>query len=125
MARELKTTWTTTPPPWWRLAVTLNRPRPTPWRPWGEAQEVGQALDREFPLRWWMLSRVAGCVLLIALLLAVSWLREPVMDLYFYHQAKQDPLSFDWHREELPALTPLDLQAALPAVPPSPSMPWG
>ena len=80
----------------------------------GEAQEVGQALDREFPLRWWMLSRVAGCVLLIALLLAVSWLREPVMDLYFYHQAKQDPLSFDWHREELPALTPLDLQAALP-----------
>ncbi len=80
----------------------------------GEAQEVGQALDREFPLRWWMLSRVAGCVLLIALLLAVSWLREPVMDLYFYHQAKQDPLSFDWHREELPTLTPLDLQAALP-----------
>lgn len=57
----------------------------------GAAQEVGQALDREFPLRWWMLFRVAGCVLLIALLLAVSWLREPVMDLYFYHQAKQDP----------------------------------
>ena len=87
----------------------------------GDAQEVGQALNREFPLRWLVISRVAGCVFLIALcvflialLLASSWLREPVMDLYYYHQAKYDPLSFDWHRDELPTMAPLDLQAALP-----------
>lgn len=80
----------------------------------GDPKQVGEALSAAFPLRWWVLSRVAGCVAAIALLLILSWLPEPIADLYHYHQAKNDPLSFQWNQDVPLQLVPLDLREALP-----------
>ena len=60
----------------------------------GDPKQVGEELSAAFPLGWWVLTRAAGCVALIALLLILFWLPEPISDLYHYHQAKYDPLSF-------------------------------
>ncbi len=46
----------------------LRKPKPTPWPPWEEAKEVGQALDQTFPRRWLVLSRVN---LVLAILVAL------------------------------------------------------
>lgn len=80
----------------------------------GDPKQVGEELSAAFPLRWWVLSRVAGCVALITLLLILFWLPEPISNLYHYHQAKYDPLSFQWNQDVPPQLVPLDLQEVLP-----------
>lgn len=80
----------------------------------GDPKQVGEELSAAFPLRWWVLSRVAGCVAVIALLLVLFWLPEPIADLYHYHQAKNDPLSFQWSQNMQPKLMPLDLKETLP-----------
>ena len=79
----------------------------------GDPKQVGEELSAAFPLRWWVLTRAAGCVALIALLLILFWLPEPISDLYHYHQAKYDPLSFQWNQDVPPQLVPLELQEAL------------
>lgn len=80
----------------------------------GDPKQVGEELSAAFPLGWWVLTRAAGCVALIALLLILFWLPEPISDLYHYHQAKYDPLSFQWNQDVPPQLVPLDLQEVLP-----------
>lgn len=80
----------------------------------GDPKQVGDELSAAFPLRWRVLSRAAGCVALIALLLILFWLPEPMANLYHYHQAKNNPLSFQWHQDVPLQLVPLDLQEALP-----------
>lgn len=80
----------------------------------GDPKQVGEELSAAFPLRWWVLTRVAGCVAVIALLLVLFWLPEPIADLYHYYQAKNDPLSFQWNQDVPLQLVPLDLQEALP-----------
>lgn len=80
----------------------------------GDPKQVGEELSAAFPLRWWVLTRVAGCVAVIALLLVLFWLPEPIADLYHYYQAKNDPLSFQWSQDMQPKLAPLDLKETLP-----------
>lgn len=79
----------------------------------GNPKQVGEELSAAFPLGWWVITRAAGCVALIALLLILFWLPEPISDLYHYHQAKYDPLSFQWNQDVPPQLVPLELQEAL------------
>ncbi len=79
----------------------------------GNPKQVGEELSAAFPLGWWVLTRAAGYVALIALLLILFWLPEPISDLYHYHQAKYDPLSFQWNQDVPPQLVPLELQEAL------------
>lgn len=80
----------------------------------GDPKQVGEELSAAFPLGWWVLTRAAGCVAVIALLLVLFWLPEPIADLYHYHQAKYDPFSFQWSQKMQPKLVPLDLKETLP-----------
>lgn len=80
----------------------------------GDPQDVGQALNEAFPRRWWVLSRLAAFALVASVALLVLYLPAPIGHVQDYCQAKYDPMSFDWHLDSLPELTPLDFQYDLP-----------
>ena len=89
----------------------------------GEPDEVGKALDREYPLRWLVLSRLApvAVLLLVLALLHYGWyLPFLVKD---YLAARNDPIqtthtvvfnSDTGQSRQVPNLTPLDLRYQLP-----------
>lgn len=88
----------------------------------GDPEVVGKALNKEYPLRWLVLSRgLLAAIVVLALLLVVhtsGW----VQSLTFYWQARTDPLHaadtqlYDAEYNPLPNsyLTPLDLHYSLP-----------
>ena len=77
----------------------------------GEAQEVGQALDREFPLRWLVLSRMALAALILSVAVALPFLFPAVAGAAGSLQARWDPSSYAAaHFDDLPHFVPLDVQ---------------
>ncbi|HIY33325.1 MAG TPA: hypothetical protein H9833_08765 [Candidatus Evtepia faecavium] len=77
----------------------------------GEAKEVGRALDREFPLRWLVLSRLSLAALVLAIAVALPFLFPAVAGAAGSLQARWDPAAYAAaHFEEPPPLVPLDVQ---------------
>ena len=77
----------------------------------GEAKEVGRALDREFPLRWLVLSRLALAALVLAIAVASPFLFPAVAGAAGSLQARWDPAAYAAaHFEEPPPLVPMDVQ---------------
>ena len=77
----------------------------------GEAKEVGRALDREFPLRWLVLSRLALAALVLAIAVALPFLFPAVAGAAGSLQARWDPAAYAAaHFEEPPPLVPMDVQ---------------
>lgn len=80
----------------------------------GDPEEVSKALNAAFPRRWWILSRLAALALVAAVLVLALSLPSPVDRIHAYYQAKYDPMAWDWHKEGLPEMVPLDLKYDLP-----------
>ena len=77
----------------------------------GEAKEVGQALNREFPLRWLILSRMALAALILAVAVALPFLFPAVAGAAGSLQARWDPAAYAAaHFEAPPPLVPMDVQ---------------
>ena len=77
----------------------------------GEAKEVGRALDREFPLRWLVLSRLSLAALVLAITVALPFLFPAVAGAAGSLQARWDPAAdAAAHFEEPPPLVPMDVQ---------------
>ena len=77
----------------------------------GEAKEVGRALDREFPLRWLVLSRLSLAALVLAITVALPFLFPAVAGAAGSLQARWDPAAYAAaHFEEPLPLVPMDVQ---------------
>lgn len=61
----------------------------------GDPEEVGKALDQEYPRRWLILSRLTALALVLAVLLFLTTGSRYVMAAHGYLQARYDPMSWD------------------------------
>lgn len=80
----------------------------------GDAEEVGRALNKEYPLRWLVLHRTVLVLLVItfALLLIDSPLSFYVIGNNL--SARIAPEQSSWHPRDIPPVNPLSLQHELP-----------
>lgn len=82
----------------------------------GDPVEVGEALNRAFPLRWLILSRLTLALLLLLALLLVPVLWSGLSTIPGNLQARWDPLASSLHDDSIPAedLTPLSISLPFP-----------
>ena len=84
----------------------------------GEAQEVGQALDREFPRRWLILSRVSLVLTILVVLVLLLPLFSRVEGAVNNLIARTDPFDSPNHTRSsslsLEDFSPMDLRLSLP-----------
>ena len=74
----------------------------------GDPNTVGEALNKAFPLRWFVLSRLTLVAFLICCLPLVTEVPQAVGQLWDYHQAAAQPLAYWADYEAVPDLLPLD-----------------
>ena len=74
----------------------------------GDAQAVGEELNKAFPLRWFVLSRLTLAAFLLCCLPLVTAVPSALETLWDYHQSAAHPLAYWESYEDLPALVPLD-----------------
>ena len=80
----------------------------------GDPEEVGKALDREFPRLWYVLSKVSLLALVLAALFAAQTLWPVLSNLAAYCQARTDPMHSGYILDDFPEVDPLDIQQDLP-----------
>lgn len=74
----------------------------------GDPNTVGEALNKAFPLRWFVLSRLTLAAFLLCCLPLVTEVPQAVGQLWDYHQAAAHPLAYWADYEAVPDLLPLD-----------------
>lgn len=80
----------------------------------GDPQEMGAALNREFPLRWLVLSRLALVLLLAVALYLCRFVPGPLVGAGHNLQARMDPTASSYHQTHVPPnFVPLDFRQTL------------
>ncbi len=74
----------------------------------GDPNTVGEELNKAFPLRWFVLSRLALAAFLLCCLPLVTEVPQAVERLWAYHQSATQPLAYWEQYADVPALLPLD-----------------
>lgn len=74
----------------------------------GDPNTVGEALNKAFPLRWFVLSRLTLAAFLLCCLPLVTEVPQAIEQLWDYHQAAAQPLAYWADYEAVPDLLPLD-----------------
>lgn len=83
----------------------------------GSAEDVGKALNKEYPLRWLILARAALILLLLSVYWVVPQVYYSVEYLHSYYQAKYEPIQCDRYlpqRDLKDSLVPMDFQKEFP-----------
>ena len=74
----------------------------------GAPNTIGEELNKAFPLRWFVLSRLTLAAFLLCCLPLVTEVPQAVGQLWDYHQAAAQPLAYWANYEAVPDLLPLD-----------------
>lgn len=74
----------------------------------GDPNTIGEELNKAFPLRWFVLSRLTLAAFLLCCLPLVTEVPQAVRQLWDYHQAAAQPLAYWADYEAVPDLLPLD-----------------
>lgn len=81
----------------------------------GAPEEVGKALNREYPKLWYVLSRLALFFLIATVIHVCQYFQYPLENLPHHYKIRQDPMANALQTDGFPELYPLDIQQELPS----------